>query len=276
MSEGGSTPRRRFRLSGKDVYIYREVSSTNLVARSMAADGAHSDTVIMAAFQNAGVGRMQRPWVCPAGSGITMSMILNPDINLSSIPLLSLLCGAVVAETVRDLTGCPAGLKWPNDVLVDGKKICGILAQGGVRKNACSYVILGVGLNVNQSPDEFPPEFRDFSTSLRMELGERVSRIRALKRFFELWDMHYAEFSRSGSAYIRERWLENNVTLGHTVRLHGDAPDSPIQDGVAVDISERGGLMLRLPSGDIKEFLAEELSLGRSHYAPRKVERNTK
>ncbi|MDR0424162.1 MAG: biotin--[acetyl-CoA-carboxylase] ligase [Clostridiales Family XIII bacterium] len=267
MNKGASGPNRRLSLSGKDVYIYREVSSTNLVARSMAACGADEGTVVIAGFQTAGTGRMQRPWICPAGSGITMSMILKPDMDFASTPLLSLLCGVAIAETAAAFTQQPVGLKWPNDVLINGKKACGILVQGGARKNVCSYAVVGIGLNVNQDEGQFPDELMGYCTSLKLESGRRVSRIRVLERFFGLWDMHYARFSESGHSYVRDIWIHNNVTLGRPVVLRDGLSGTPCHEGVAIDISERGGLMVRLPDGNIKEFLSEDLSLGSARHA---------
>jgi BirA family biotin operon repressor/biotin-[acetyl-CoA-carboxylase] ligase len=190
-------------------------------------------------------------------------MILRPRLSARLVPQLTLLCGVVLAETIREEIGCEAGIKWPNDVLMRGKKVSGILAQGKICKDAVAYVVLGLGLNVNQREDELPPDCREISTSLRMESGRRVSRLAALHRFILTWDRHFEAFSRDGYPYLREKWIENNLTLGRDVSVR--APAGPVC-GLAVDISERGGLVVRLPDGRTEEFLAEDLSLGRAHY----------
>ncbi|MDR2771018.1 MAG: biotin--[acetyl-CoA-carboxylase] ligase [Clostridiales Family XIII bacterium] len=258
-----SLPHKRLHLPQHDLYVYRSLSSTNRVAASMAAAGAPAGTIILSGFQSAGVGRLRRAWISPQGRSLLLSAILRPRLEARLVPLLTLLCGAVLAEAIREETGCEAGVKWPNDVLMRGGKVSGILAQGSVRGDAIEHVILGVGLNVNQTREELPPDCRDVSTSLRIERGRRVSRIAMLRRFISRWDAQFEAFAEGGYPYLREKWIENNLTLGREVSVRGE--DGEIC-GRAVDISERGGLIVRLPDESNKEFLAEDLSLGRAHY----------
>jgi BirA family biotin operon repressor/biotin-[acetyl-CoA-carboxylase] ligase len=191
-------------------------------------------------------------------------MILRPRLDPRFVPLLTLLCGVALAEAIRETTDCEAGVKWPNDVLMRGKKVSGILAQSGVRGDAALSVVLGVGLNVNQTEEELPPDLRDIATSLRIERGRRVSRVAALRRFVLRWNAHFEAFSEGGYPYLREKWIENNLTLGREVTLHGDGGP---RRGTAVDIGERGGLVVRFPDGSVEELLAEDVSLGREHYS---------
>jgi BirA family biotin operon repressor/biotin-[acetyl-CoA-carboxylase] ligase len=258
-----SLPHKRMRLPGNDVYVYRELSSTNRVAGEMAADGAPTGTIVVSGFQSAGVGRLRRAWISPPGRSLLLSVILRPRIETRFVSLLTLLCGVALAETIREETGREAGIKWPNDVLMRGRKVSGILAQGSVRGDAVDYVILGVGLNVNQTEEELPPDCGDISTSLRIERGRRVSRAAMLRRFASRWDAHFEAFSAGAYPYLREKWIENNLTLGRTVSVRDE---NGAFCGTAVDLSERGGLVVRLPDGSSKEFLAEDLSLGREHY----------
>jgi BirA family biotin operon repressor/biotin-[acetyl-CoA-carboxylase] ligase len=254
---------KRLRLSQSDVYVYRDLSSTNTVAGELAAAGAPAGTVVVSGFQSAGVGRLRRAWISPPGRSLLLSMVLRPRTDARSVPLLTLLCGAVLAEVIREETGREARVKWPNDVLMRGRKVSGILAQAVLRGKVADCVILGVGLNVNQTEEDLPPELRDIATSLRMECGRRVSRAAALRRFVSRWNAHFEAFSEGGYPYLREKWIENNLTLGREVSIRG--ADGPIC-GTAADISERGGLVVRLSDGSVKEFLAEDLSLGREHY----------
>jgi BirA family biotin operon repressor/biotin-[acetyl-CoA-carboxylase] ligase len=187
------------------------------------------------------------------------------------VPHITLLCGAALAEAIRDTTGCEAGVKWPNDVLLRGRKVSGILAQGSLRGDAADCVILGVGLNVNQTEADLPRDIRETATSLRIERGARVSRAAMLRAFLSRWNAHFAAFLAGGPSYLRELWISNNVTLGRAVVVHGAGGEF---SGTAVDLSERGGLLVRLPSGEIKEFLAEDVSLGEAHY--RALARETK
>jgi BirA family biotin operon repressor/biotin-[acetyl-CoA-carboxylase] ligase len=258
-----SLPHRRMRLPENDVCVYRELSSTNRVAGEMAAAGAPAGTIVLSAFQSAGVGRLRRAWLAPPGRSLLLSVILRPRIETQLVAHLTLLAGAALAEAIREETGLAAGLKWPNDVLMRGRKVSGILAQGSLRGDAIDYVILGVGLNVNQTEAELPPDCRGIATSLRIERGGRVSRAAMLRRFISRWNAHLLAFSEGGRPYLREKWTENNLTLGREVSVRG--ADGELR-GTAVDLSERGGLIVRFPDGSSREFLAEDLSLGREHY----------
>ena len=259
-----ASPHKKIHLMGKEIFLYREVTSTNSVAQLMARSGAPEGTIVLSRTQTSGMGRLRRQWACPAGRGILMSMVLRPEINVQLIPQLTLLCGVVVAETIKKATGCAAGIKWPNDIVMSGKKVCGILAQSNFSKTAPKYVIMGVGINVNLDTHQLPPDCRESSTSLRMELGQNVSRWKVLKQFITSWEEHYQSFLHGGHSYLRMKWIENNVTLGRDVTINRDR--GPVQ-GRAVDISVRGGLIVSFSDGSLEEFMAEDLSLGRTHYA---------
>ena len=256
-------PHKHISLLDKEIYIYRKVSSTNYVAKLMALSGAPEGTIVMSMSQTSGMGRMKRQWACPSGKGILMSMVLRPEIQVQFVPQLTLLCAVVVAETIRKVTGCEVGIKWPNDILISGKKVCGILAQSDFSKDASGYVILGVGININQNINQLPPDCRETSTSLSLEQGQNISRSRVLKQFIITWDEHFKGFLEGGHPYLRKKWIENNVTLGRNVTINKEI--NPV-NGIAVDISERGGLIVSLSDGSREEFLAEDLSLGRTHY----------
>ena len=263
INEEASLHHKQINLLGKELYIYREVSSTNSVAQFIARSGVPDGTIVMSMSQTSGRGRMKRQWTCPEGKGILMSMVLRPEISIRLVPQLTLLCGVVVAETIKKVTGCATGIKWPNDIVMSGKKVCGILAQSSFSKSRTEYVIMGVGINVNQEINQLPPDCQETSTSLRLELGQNVSRFRVLKQFILTWEEHYRGFLQGGHPYLRTQWLENNVTLGRNVSLN---KEKGLVQGVAMDISERGGLIVSFPDGSSEEFLAEDLSLGRTHY----------
>lgn len=263
MNGEASLPHKHISWLGKEIFIYREVSSTNSIAQIMARSGAPEGTLVMSRSQASGRGRMKRQWACPPGKGILISMVLRPEISMQFVPQLTLLCGVVVAETIRKVTGCSAGIKWPNDIVIRGKKVCGILAQSSFSRNGLEYVIIGVGINVNLDTDQLPPDCQETSTSLRLELGQIVSRVKVLKQFIISWEEHYGGFLKGGHSYLRTKWVENNVTLGRNVTLNREKYP---MSGMAVDISERGGLIVTLSDGSTEEFLAEDLSLGRTHY----------
>lgn len=252
-------------LPGKSIYHYDKVSSTNSIARLMARCGAPEGTIIMSESQTAGKGRRSRHWDCPPGKGLLMSMILRPPIALREIPQLTLLAGVTIAESLQRIGIYTAGIKWPNDILIDGKKVCGILAESLISKRYGQAVIIGAGINVNQDICDLPPDCRDTSTSLKLQTGSHWPRLQVLREFLTRWDLHYQCFLTSGSGYIREKWIQYNHTLGHNVTISYGHDSIP---GKAVDISGNGGLLVQLASGEIKEFLADDVSLGRSFYSP--------
>ena len=265
INEEACLPHKHISLLGKEIYLYREVSSTNSIARHMALSGAPEGTLVMSKYQTAGKGRgrMKRQWMCPPSKGLLMSMILRPEISVQFVPQLTLLSAVVVAETIRKITGCAAGIKWPNDILIGGKKVCGILAESSFSKSGPEYVIIGIGINVNLDRPDLPADCLETSTSLKLELGQRVSRLSLLKQFICTWEEHYQGFLTGGHSYLRHHWIRNNVTLRRSVTLNKDQESI---SGQAVDISAHGGLMVKLSDGSIQEFLAGDVSLGRNYY----------
>jgi BirA family biotin operon repressor/biotin-[acetyl-CoA-carboxylase] ligase len=257
---------RVIRLSGKTVYHYDQVSSTNFIARLMAASGAEEGTMVMSESQSQGKGRRSRYWKCPPGRGILVSMILRPPIAIREIPHLTLLTGVAAAESLRRISRCNAGIKWPNDIIIEGKKVCGILAESMVSHRYGAAVIVGVGINVNQEQSELPPDCRETTTSLKLETGNNLPRLRVLEEFIRSWDKHYQCFLEAGIPYVKEQWLAYNHTLGRSVTVN---QGSHSVSGQAVAISDNGGLLVRLAGGDIKEFLADDVSLGGSFYQKR-------
>ncbi|NLL53432.1 MAG: biotin--[acetyl-CoA-carboxylase] ligase [Peptococcaceae bacterium] len=250
-------------LQGRDVYIYREVSSTNSIAKSLAVNGVPDGTIVLSRFQTAGKGRFQRQWVCPPGKGLLLSMILRPNIDSQSIPQLTLLGGVVVAESIQKICGIKAGIKWPNDILINGRKVCGMLAQNSFSRGHSEFVVLGIGINVNLSREQLPADCRETTTSLLLEAGFKVSRLDLLKLLLSIWDRHYHCFLQSSHSYLRPLWLANNITLGREVSIK---KDTHTLRGKAVDISPRGGLIVAFPDGAKEEYLAEDVSLGKEEY----------
>ncbi|AET66846.1 birA, biotin-(acetyl-CoA-carboxylase) ligase [Desulfosporosinus orientis DSM 765] len=254
-------PHKQFKLLGKGIHFYRVLSSTNSIARQMAKSGAAEGAIVMSRSQSAGRGRMQRQWFCPPGKGLLLSMLLRPQINVQFIPQLTLLTAVVVAETIKIVTGCASGIKWPNDILINDKKVCGILAESSFSKDKVEYVIIGLGINVNLAAKHLPPDCKETSTSLSLELGHNVSRIKLLKQFIISWDEHFQGFVKAGHPYLRSKWIGNNVTLGKNVTVTKGKDSS---HGVAEDLSENGGLVVRLSDGSLEEYLAEDVSLRKS------------
>ncbi|MDD2555226.1 MAG: biotin--[acetyl-CoA-carboxylase] ligase [Syntrophaceticus sp.] len=235
---------------------FQQAGSTNQIASDLARKGYPEGTLVVAEEQTAGRGRWQRPWHSPVGKALLFSLILRPEILPSQIPQITLVVGAAVAQAVHRQTGIRAGIKWPNDLFYQGKKFCGILVEGNVKNS----LVLGIGVNVNQESDDFPPQLRSTATSLRMIKGEKVSRLPLLRRILDVLEEDYEEYCRSGFASARRSWLQYEAILGRKVRI---AIGGQEYCGHAVGLAEDGALLLRLPQGEEIRCSAGEVNLCR-------------
>jgi BirA family biotin operon repressor/biotin-[acetyl-CoA-carboxylase] ligase len=245
---------------GKEIHHYGEVSSTQEEARRLAAEGAKEGTVVIAEVQTRGKGRRGREWHSPVG-GVYMSVILRPQISPARAPLLTLLAGVAVAKALRRLYGLKAELKWPNDVMVGDRKICGILTEMAAETEAIDYCIVGIGINANVELAHFPQEFRASTTSLKEELGARISRAELVRDLLGEMERLYIVFKERGPAPILEEWKTLTNTLGAWVQVIGQRE---VVEGRAVDVDQDGALIIRLADGSSKRIIAGDLSLRRS------------
>jgi len=223
------------------------VDSTQTIARRLAAEGAAHGTVVVAAEQTQGRGRRGNSFYSPPG-GLYVSIVLRPDLPPSRMPLISLAAGVAAAGTVRELAGIEPLLKWPNDVLVRGRKVCGILAE-----LAAGSAILGMGLNVNTPASDFSAELRTKMTSILAETSQPLD-------LSEVLDTLLAHLHRelSDPDRIVSRWRATPSMLGGQVRVQtGDVA----LEGRAWDLDDDGALLLRLPSGAIRRLVAGEVHL---------------
>lgn len=235
---------------GHTVHTYDSLESTNLTAKDLARTGSPEGTLVIAEEQRSGRGRFDRRWYSPKGLGLWLSLILRPTMRMERAPALSLLAGLSVLEAIRGLTGLPVLLRWPNDVVFKGKKLCGVLPEVEP-----SFVILGVGVNVNHS--SFPRELRSTATSLRIELGRPLERIDLLCRILRELEANYFAFLRGGDlAPLLGKIRESSSLMGKAVRIATVAEEL---SGQVIDIDEEGRLVLRLDSGRIARRIAGEV-----------------
>lgn len=225
---------------GQSIYFYEETDTTNNRARELALEGAPEGTLVVAEKQTAGRGRRGKVWESPLGTGIWMSLVLRPQIAPTEASVLTLLCGLATAEAIEAETGLSAGIKWPNDILINGKKAVGILTEMDCEMSEVHFVIPGIGINVNTA--SFPPEIADIATSLYLECGKTVSRRRLVHKVLELLEEHYETFLRTGSfAAMLEDYRKHCITLGKEVHVLGREPFF----AEALDITPEGELLVR-------------------------------
>lgn len=225
---------------GQSIYFYEETDTTNNRARELALEGAPEGTLVIAEKQTAGRGRRGKVWESPLGTGIWMSLVLRPQIMPAEASVLTLLCGLATAEAIEAETGLSAGIKWQNDILINGKKAVGILTEMDCEMSQVHFVIPGIGINVNTA--SFPPEIADIATSLYLECGKTVSRRRLLHKVLERLEEHYETFLRTGSfAAMLEDYRKHCITLGKEVHVLGREPFF----AEALDITPEGELLVR-------------------------------
>ncbi|EKU71880.1 biotin--[acetyl-CoA-carboxylase] ligase [Selenomonas sp. F0473] len=244
-------------LVGRHIVCHGAVDSTNLIAKDLAHAGAEDGTVVVAESQGTGRGRLERRFFSPPGKGIWVSILLRPSFLPQEAPKCTLMAAVAVARAMEKFS-LRAEIKWPNDILHDGKKLVGILTEMSAEMDRVNYVVIGIGINVNIAAEDFPEELRDIATSLMQMKGEPLPRVAFLQELLRAIDALYAEVQREGFAPVLAAWRTYAVTLGRPVRVIGTAGDH--FDGVAADIDEEGALLIDTPSGR-KRVLAGDVSI---------------
>lgn len=230
---------------GRTVHHHETVDSTNRVAFELAQEGAFHGEVVIAEAQSAGKGRRGRSWASPAGKNLYCSVILRPEIPPARAPELTLVAAVALAETLRE-AGAQAGIKWPNDVQVDGKKIAGILTELSADVERVQFVVVGLGVNLNASAADFPPDVAEVATSLAVARGSAVPRAlftAALLTRLEHWLDTWTE---QGFAPVRTAWKGYSTILGQEVLVRSEQKELR---GVAEDLDDSGALILRVGDG---------------------------
>jgi BirA family biotin operon repressor/biotin-[acetyl-CoA-carboxylase] ligase len=247
------------RALGHTIHRLGEVVSTQIEAARQAADGASEGTVVTATHQSAGRGRRGRPWLDAPGQSLLMSIVLRPQIPPGLAPQLSLVAAVAVADALG-LAGATAAIRWPNDVMVGKRKICGLLPEAvTTREGALEHVILGIGLNVNQV--DFPEPIRELATSMRIETGgERVVDA-MMATVLAAPEDRYRRFVQAGLGALLPAWLERAQGIG------GRATAADGREGIAVGLDLDGALLLRTDSGETMRVVAGEVMMEAFHAA---------
>ena len=241
--------------AGKTVHFARETDSTNLWIKRLAKEGAPEGTLALAEFQSAGRGRLGRSWEVPEGTSVMMSILLRPKFEPQYAPTLTLVMGMAVAKAVKNL-GFDVSIKWPNDVVVSHKKICGILTEMGVRDGKIDYAVIGVGINVNIR--EFPEEMADKATSLYLESGREFDRSQIPGLVMEAFEEYYEKFAATCDlSGLKEEYESILANYNQPVRVLAKEPYA----GVARGITDGGELLVEKTDGTIVAVSAGEVSV---------------
>jgi BirA family biotin operon repressor/biotin-[acetyl-CoA-carboxylase] ligase len=228
---------------GRTVHFYNEVDSTNVAAMNLAQKDAPEGTVVLAEEQLHGRGRGDRSWHSPAGVGIYCSIVLRPELSPAKTMLLTLMTAVAIAKAVALETNLSPRIKWPNDILINDKKVVGILLESKVGPTGVEHAIIGFGINVNHTPADLPQELLLAASSLFIELGEPVDRSKLLTKILAEVEDLYERLQRGDLAIIHKEWRRFSATLGRHVRI---LQRGELTEGIAVDVTEEGALLVRV------------------------------
>ncbi|OPY89334.1 MAG: Bifunctional ligase/repressor BirA [Syntrophus sp. PtaU1.Bin208] len=240
------------------IFHFQETDNTNNQAKTLAYEGAPDGTLVIAEGQSQGRGRRGRTWFSPSGQGIYATVILRPSLPLSEAPKLTLMTAVATAEAMMNRTGLPIRIKWPNDILVNGRKLAGILTEIGTEMDLLDFAVIGLGLNVNISRESFPPDLRTPATSVLIEKGESYPRIALLQAWLEALDQTYALFCQGNFDRILSRWkiLTDIVGSRIAVDLSGRRYTGEVQE-----VDENGVLILKEPDGTLQRIFSGDVTL---------------
>jgi len=241
---------------GKRIYSYESTGSTNDIAQRLAESGSPEGTAVFSEGQSKGRGRLGREWSSPKGKGIYLSLILRPKISPTHASKITLMSAIAVATAIRKITDLTALIKWPNDIMVNGHKVCGILTEMSAEINTVKYVVLGIGINVNTEKEHLPKG----ASSLKSELGEAISRVELTQELLREIEHQYRLFREEGFEHIITGWRNFSYMLGERVRVM--CQDKKIE-GYAVDLDSNGALVIRLDSGFTENVTAGDVIMVR-------------
>lgn len=243
-----------------NIEYYESIPSTNDQAKTLADQGAPEGTLVVAESQTQGKGRLGRQWFSPQDAGIYASLILRPGLRPEQAPGFTILAAVALAQAVWQVTGLRAGIKWPNDLLLEGKKFSGILTEMKGEMDRIHYLVIGTGINVNTDPILFPQEFQTSATSIKAVLGNTISRIDLLVAYLNAFEKLYAIYLEHSLSPIIKAWKEWNVTLGQWVSVD---LGTTVFSGRAVDIDKSGALVVQGEHGDTRVFHSGEITLSK-------------
>ncbi|MDV6377696.1 biotin--[acetyl-CoA-carboxylase] ligase [Sporosarcina sp. GW1-11] len=243
---------------GRNIRYFKTCPTTQTIAHEEAQNGASDGTLIISEEQTAGKGRLARPWVSNAGRGIWMSLIIRPKLAPQQAPQLTLVAAVAIVRAIEDVTNIQPVIKWPNDILINGKKVTGILTELQADPDRVKAIILGMGVNANQELADFPEELQTIATSLRIEKGEKVDRAKLVAKIMHYLEQYTALYVEKGFAPIKLLWESYATITGRKIRA---TMVNETVEGIALGISQDGMLELQLEDGSIRGIYSADIEL---------------
>ncbi|MEH7380762.1 biotin--[acetyl-CoA-carboxylase] ligase [Bacillus sp. JJ1533] len=243
---------------GRHIHFEEKVTSTQQIAHKLAYEGAVEGTIVVAEEQTTGRGRLDRAWYSPKHTGVWMSMILRPQIPPSQAPQLTLLAAVGVVQAIQEVTGLEPDIKWPNDVLINQKKIVGILTELQAETDRINSVVIGIGINVNHQLNDFPDNLHSIASSLAIEKGEKIDRAKLIQVILLKIEKLYKEYLQHGFKVVKLLWESYAASIGKQIiarTLSGSIA------GKAIGINEEGVLLLEDATGTVHHIYSADIEL---------------
>ncbi len=246
------------RLVGRDIHVFQETTSTNDVIEKLARDGVREGVVVFAESQTRGRGRLGRKWVSPARKGLWFSILLRPNLRPQETTQLTVASATALRRAIFQQTRLPVEIKWPNDILINGKKVAGILTEMSAELDRVRHVIPGIGIDVNQDTSEFPVELKKIATSLKIETGEAIPRAALATAVLHELDKDYFRACTGKFSEIAEEWVEHCGTIGKDVTVR--IGDRAVR-GCAESLDDDGALILRTEHGRLQRITGGDVTI---------------
>lgn len=253
-----SLPNRGF---GRPFHYFITLESTNSRAMELARQGAPEGTLVLADSQTAGRGRLGRRWLSPAGKSLLFSVVLRPPLPAQSAAQITLVMSLAMANVLRQKNGLNAEIKWPNDILAAGRKVCGLLVEMEGQLDRLDFLVAGVGLNVNQGLEDWPPELKETATSLKQEAGVSLDRAEILRDFLAEAERLYLRLLKGEFSALMREWQALSCMTGRQVRARVAGREIL---GMAIGLDPDGALQVRLDNGIIQRIVAGDIELIRA------------
>lgn len=246
------------KIIGRDIHVFEQTTSTNDVIEKLARDGVREGVVVFAESQTKGRGRLGRKWLSPARKGLWFSVLLRPDVRPQETTQLTVASATALRRAIFSETNLQPEIKWPNDILIGGKKVAGILTEMSAELDRVRYVILGMGIDVNLDASEFPAELKKTATSLKIETNETISRAELATAILREWDEDYLRVCSGKFSGIADEWEKHCTTIGKNVNVQ--IGDRKIR-GRAEALDDDGALLLRTEHGRLERIIGGDVTL---------------
>jgi len=243
---------------GRDIRVFEQTNSTNDIIEKLARDGVRDGVVVFAESQTRGRGRLGRPWLSPPRRGLWFSVLLRPDLRPQGATQLTVAAAVALVRAIHEETGLSPEIKWPNDILVRGRKVAGVLTELAAELDHIKHVTLGIGVDVNLTASEFPPDLRNLATSLKLECGRHVNRIELAAAILRELDRAYAQIRAGQFEGLANEWQEHCSTLGRRVTIH---IGTRALQGHAESLDHDGALLLRTDHGRLERIIGGDVTL---------------